>query len=350
MVYPIQMPLPFPARSVVRVVTVQSFDIPSIPLAEARERFLTELRWQTSKVTRRRITESTVTKYRDWLKRFERWLATNQVPLDLGMIEDEVIRQLQASILQEIDDGDLKESSANTYVRCIKSFFSQTWASRGLEPSTNPTLRMHPGSQTIGEFPLFKPEHVRALMAATMRDRGSLVAPWIAYRDRTVLATYFDLGWRAKEASNATLDDVDLRGRYVTIRKENVKVFRGRVVGLNLELGRLLKAWIERWRPAVPHLYLFVSDDGGRLSPEAMRQMFRRLAKAAGIPPELARSSPHTCRHYFAVQWAKAHPGDLAGLQRVLGHTNYRSTRRYIERAEDIGAAERHQEMRPNWR
>jgi hypothetical protein len=49
MVYPIQMPLPFPARSVVRVVTVQSFDIPSIPLAEARERFLTELRWQTSK-------------------------------------------------------------------------------------------------------------------------------------------------------------------------------------------------------------------------------------------------------------------------------------------------------------
>jgi integrase len=123
---------------------------------------------------------------------------------------------------------------------------------------------MHPGPQNIGEFPLFKPEHVRALMAATMRDRGSLVAPWIAHRDRAVLATFFDLGWRAKEASNATLDDVDLRGRYVTIRKENVKVFRGRVVGLNDQLARLLKAWIERWRPPVPHLYLFVSEDGSR--------------------------------------------------------------------------------------
>lgn len=163
-----------------------------------RGRKSTALRWQTSKVTRRRITESTVTKYRDWLKRFERWLAANEIPLDLGMIEDEVIRRLQSSILQEIDDGELKESSANTYVRCIKSFFNQTLASLTLEPGTNPTLQMHPGAQTIGEFPLFKPEHVRALMAATMRDRGSLVTPWIAHRDRIVLATFFDLGWRAK--------------------------------------------------------------------------------------------------------------------------------------------------------
>ncbi len=88
----------------------------------------------------------------------------------------------------------------------------------------------------------------------------------------------------------------------------------------------------------------------GKASASA-RQMFRRLAKAAGIPPKLARSSPHTGRHHVAVQWAaEAHSGDLAGLQRALGHTNYRSTKRYIERAEDIGATERQQEMTPNWR
>ena len=348
--YPMQMPLPFPARSVARVVAIQSFDIPSIPLAEARERFLTEMRWETSKITKRRISEATVTKYRDWLKRFERWLVSNRVPLDLGVLDDDVISRLQASVLEEIDDGELKDSSASTYLRCIKLLFTHTWGRLGLEPSTDPTFRMHPGSQVVSEFPLFTADHVRRLMAATMRQRGPMVAPWIPYRDRVVLACFFDLGWRAKEAANATLDDVDLRGRYVTIRKENVKVFRGRVVGINPELSRLLSQWIEKWRPSVPHLYLFVSDDGRRFTQEGMRQMFRRLAKAAGIPPELARSSPHTCRHYFAVQWAKAHPGDLAGLQRALGHTNYRSTRRYLERAEDIGAAERQQEMQPNWR
>ena len=203
-------------------------------------------------MTHRRITESTVTKYRDWLKRFERWLATNHVPLDLGVIDDDVIAHLQDTLLREIDDGDLKDSSASTYARCIKTFFTQTWARLGLEPSTNPTLRMHPGSQTAGEFPLLTPQQVKSLMAATMRGLGRLVEPWIAHRDRTLLATFFDLGWRAKEAANATLDDIDLRGRYVTIRKENVKVFRGRVVGVNPDLARLLKAWLALRRDVTP--------------------------------------------------------------------------------------------------
>ena len=342
--------IPAPVRSVARMVTVQSYDIPSIPLVEARTRFLAELRWQTSRVTRRRIADGTIAKYHHWLNRFERWLVRHDLPLDLGAIDDDVLGRLQTTVFEEIDEGELSASSASTYIRCIKALFTHTWTRLRLEASTNPALRLHPSSQSVPEFPLFKPEHVRALMAATMRDRGPLVAPWMRYRDRVVVATFLDLGWRAGEASKATLDDVDLRGRYVTIRKENVKVFRGRIVGLNLDISRLLKAWIEQWRPAVPHLYLFVSDDGRQLTARAMAQMFRRLAHAADIPPELARSSPHTCRHYFAVQWAMRHPGDLAGLQRVLGHTTYRSTQRYIERAEDIGAVSRQQELPPNWR
>lgn len=47
--------------------------------------------------------------------------------------------------------------------------------------------------------------------------------------------------------------------------------------------------------------------------------------------------SPHTCRHYFAVQWARNHPGDLAGLQRVLGHSSIRTTQIYFERVDDEG-------------
>ncbi len=68
------------------------------------------------------------------------------------------------------------------------------------------------------------------------------------------------------------------------------------------------------------------------------------------IPSDSARVSPHTCRHYSAVQWALNHPGDLAGLQRVLGHTSIRTTQIYFSRADDLGAVERQQHMRSNWR
>jgi integrase len=348
--YPTQPNLGAPVRSVVRVVALQTIDIPSIPFAAARERFLSELRWKTSRITRRHTAPGTISKYWYWLRRLERWLIDTDRSLDLGMLGDDAVHALQASVVEEIDAGTLQESSANTYLRCVKTFFNHVWMELGLEPSSNPARKLQAGGQGVGEFPLFTREHVRALMNATMRPRGVLVPPWIPFPDRVVLATFLDLGWRVGEASKAVLDDVDLRGRFVTIRKENVKVFRGRVVGLNMETGRLLQTWMTRWRPAVPHMYLFVNDDGSQFSPDAIRKMFRRLAVAAGIPAEVARCSPHSCRHYFPVQWATSHPGDLAGLQRVLGHSSYRSTKGYIERAEDIGAAERHQEMAPNWR
>ncbi len=119
---------------------------------------------------------------------------------------------------------------------------------------------------------------------------------------------------------------------------------------MNQETGRLLKAWVESWRPPVTNSFLFIGDEGRHFPPGSIRQMFRRLAKASGIRSDAARVSPHTCRHYFAVQWARSHPGDLAGLQRVLGHASIQTTQIYFARANDLGAVERQQSMRSNWR
>ena len=333
-----------------RTVEVRTIVIPSIPLVEGRERFLTDLRWKVSRLTGRRISQSTAEKYRNWLKRFERWLLVNQLPLDLGKLTEDDFHQLQSDVLDEIDEGVLEESSASTYVRCVKTLFADTWRRLQLDPASDPTLRLQAGNQAAVDFPLFSVDHVRALLRAAGRPRAANVAAWLPYRDQAVLACFFDLGWRVGEASQARLEHVDFHTGLVTIPRENAKTHRGRTVGLNAETGRLLKAWIETWRPAVTNEFLFVSDTGRQLVPDSIRKMFRRLARASGIPSESARVSPHTCRHYFAVQWARNHPGDLAGLQRVLGHTSIRTTQIYFSRADDLGAVERQQHMRSNWR
>jgi len=339
------------ARGRGRTVEIERVVIPSIPLVEAREQFLLGLRYKTSRLSGRRLTATTADKYRSWLNRFEKWLVATGLPLDLGELTEDDFRQLQADVLDDIDDGHLQESSAATYVRAIKTLFADTWERLELEPAANPILKLRAGTQQAVDFPLFKPEHVHALLRATMRSRPPNIAPWIPYRDQALLASFFDLGWRVGEAAQARLEDVDLRAGYVTIPRENVKLrHKGRVVGLNPETGRTLKVWIEKWRPSVPNQFLFVNEDGDRMPPNAIRKMFRRLARAGGIPAEAARVSPHTCRHYFAVQWARNHPGDLAGLQRVLGHSSVRTTQIYFERAEDLGAVERQQSMPSNWR
>ena len=334
-----------------RVVQIRTIVIPSIPLLETRQRFLTDLRYKASRISGRRLTSSTAEKYRHWLNRFERWVVENDLPLDMGEFTPEHMRQLERDVLDEIDEGTLQESSAHTYTRCIKTLFTETWEQLDLDPATNPAVRLHAGSQQAVDFPLFTEEHVRALLKAAVRPRGDHISPWMPYRDQALLATLFDLGWRVGEASQAQLGDVDFRTGTVRIPREHSKTRqRGRSVGLNTETARLLKTWVERWRPDVMNDYLFVSDKGGRFLPDAIRHLFRRLRKVADIPKEAARVSPHTCRHYFAVQWARKHPGDLAGLQRAMGHSSIQTTQIYFARADELDTVTRQQAMEPNWR
>src|SRR5712691_6270103 len=218
---PIDRPLPRSGRP--RTIELPTIEIPSIPLVDARERFLTDLRWKTSKLSNRRITAATAEKYRHWLNRFERWLMDNDLPLDVGALTEDDFRLLQNSVLEAIDDGQLQESSASTYVRCVKTFVGDTWERLALPTVTNPTLKLRAGSQQAVDFPLFKLQHVKALLRAAVRPRGQNIAPWIPYRDHALLACFFDLGWRVGEASKAAMDDVDFRSGYVTIPRENVK-------------------------------------------------------------------------------------------------------------------------------
>ena len=67
------------------------------------------------------------------------------------------------------------------------------------------------------DFPLFKNEHVKALLQADARARTPDTPRWMPYRDQTLLACFFDLGWRVGEASQARLEHVDFRSALVAI-------------------------------------------------------------------------------------------------------------------------------------
>jgi hypothetical protein len=138
-----------------RTVEVQTVVIPPIPLVEARDQFLANLRWKTSRLSGKRITASTADKYRYWLRRFEKWLVDNGLPLDLGGLTAEDFRQLQSDILDDIDAGTLQESSAATYTRSIKTLFADTWEQLSLEALTNPARVLRAGSHQAVDFPLF---------------------------------------------------------------------------------------------------------------------------------------------------------------------------------------------------
>ena len=79
--------------------------------------------------------------------------------------------------------------------------------------------------------------------------------------------------------------------------------------------------------------YLFLSQNGRKLTPEAVEKIVGDCAKACKVRKHI-RSSPHTCRHYFAQAQLK-NGCDLYTLSRLLGHSNINITKIYLQSLQD---------------
>ncbi len=74
------------------------------------------------------------------------------------------------------------------------------------------------------------------------------------------------------------------------------------------------------------------------LTATAMRRIIAtlvRLCEARGVLPAESRVSAHTLRHTFAMAYLTEHPGDLAGLATILGHSSLDVTRIYANPTTD---------------
>jgi site-specific recombinase XerD len=74
------------------------------------------------------------------------------------------------------------------------------------------------------------------------------------------------------------------------------------------------------------------------LTATAMRRIIAtlvRLCAARGVLPPESQVSAHTLRHTFAMAYLTQHPGDLAGLATILGHSSLDITRIYANPTTD---------------
>jgi len=146
-------------------------------------------------------------------------------------------------------------------------------------------------------------------------------------RDRALLELLYASGLRASECLALALGDMNLTAGYVQCvgkaRKERM-----------VPVGEEGLAWIRRYlaearsrllRGRRDSGRLFVSPRGGALTRQALWQIVRRSARAAGLR---ARVSPHTLRHCFASHLLEG-GADLRAVQTMLGHADISTTQIY---------------------
>lgn len=178
----------------------------------------------------------------------------------------------------------------------------------------------------------------RGLAAAELRKllAGTDRATAAGVRDAALLAIAYGAGLRRSEIVELDLAAFDVAtGSLRVIGKGN----KERIAYAPAWAALLVRAWLDVRGAAAGPLFLRVDkagtiealtgEAGDRLSDEAVRFIFARLASRAGV----AAFSPHDTRRSFISDLLDA-GADISTVQRLAGHAQVTTTQRYDRRGE----------------
>lgn len=235
--------------------------------------------------------------------------------------------------------------SINRRLNTIDVFYRHCFArlipgtqSIGTGPASMRHRRFLTMDSTLGVFPIYaksgrvlrvKAPHelVRTLEPQDVRRFLSTLR---SHRDRAIVALMLVCGLRSAEALELKREDIDPLTRMLRVRGKGRKE---RVIPLPRAVLDLLEKYIETERPArrglenEPAVFLVLKGRrrGMPMCLEGLRAIFRYKRKVSGVE----HANPHRFRHTFGRNMA-AGGMSLPALQRMLGHSDHRTTIRYI--------------------
>ncbi len=181
------------------------------------------------------------------------------------------------------------------------------------------------------------PRHVLSELDVEKLLAAPSAATPLGLRDRAMLALLYSTGLRRAELAALDINDIDLTGLTVFVRRG--KGGKPRLVPLGQSAAYDLALYLSRGRPELaeghrmprtPALFVGVggqgrTNQGGRLQPDGVSQMVSRACEKARLG-RLVRT--HALRHAFATHMLRA-GADIRHIQRFLGHSSIVTTETY---------------------
>ena len=169
-----------------------------------------------------------------------------------------------------------------------------------------------------------------AVQLASYQSGESAISPQLEARDRCITELLYGCGLRigeltgldAQPGKNA-LGWIDLEGGEAHVLGKGSKRRSVPIGGKALEA---YSAWLVlRANWAGENSALFISQRGGRLTPQQIRVRLKQRSLKAGLATPV---HPHMLRHSFASHVLQS-SGDLRAVQELLGHANITTTQVY---------------------
>ena len=270
----------------------------------------------------RKLSERTIKEYNGNNLRFFKYIDSQFQITELEQVTHVVIKEY----IQYLTTLGRKETYINGIIKCFRAFFVYCFKEEYI--SKNPMDKVNFQREPITLIETFTDNEARKMVEAFKTNT------FCDMRNKLILIVLLDSGIRCHELIDIKLSDIS---------NNAIKIFgkgkKERFVPITPTIHKYLLKYL-RMREnylldkyQLDKEYLFLSFSCRKLSLEAVERVVKQAAKKAKVRPEI-RSSPHTCRHYYAQ--AQLRNGcDVYTLSRLLGHENISITKRYLQSITD---------------
>ena len=157
----------------------------------------------------------------------------------------------------------------------------------------------------------------------------------LGLRDRCIIELLYSCGLRVSELCELKVNNIQFDANVIRFFGKGNKE---RIIPLTF----YAKEWLEKYlyqsrqilsnRKLSDSKYVFLSNNGKRLTRAAIWQSIKKYVNAAGITKTV---SPHTFRHSFATHLVDG-GANLVEIQKLLGHSDISTTEIYVHLSKEF--------------
>ncbi|MDQ1210166.1 integrase/recombinase XerC [Acinetobacter baylyi] len=237
------------------------------------------------------------------------------------------LMQVEASDLREylayrVEQSNLSSSSIQRHLSSIRQFMK--WAQQSQFLNMNPVEDFKLKRKSRPLPGMIEIETVHQILDQTAPEDELGTQLWL--RDKAILELLYSSGLRLAELQGLKLIDLDFNRQLLRVTGKGNKT---RVIPFGKKAKQSLIDWLNVYRlwkgQFTQQDPLFVSQNGGALTPRQIENRVKHQALRAGVNVDL---HPHLLRHCFASHMLSA-SGDLRSVQEMLGHSNLSTTQIY---------------------
>ena len=279
---------------------------------------------QVLKIEKNHSSNTTVSYLSD-LKSFEKYLLKRKISFKQVVNKSEVVKQY----FRYLSRSKISPSSIKRKFSSLSSYFSYLIDRKIIK--RNPLNGVYTPKLAKKLPTVLSVEEIKKIFNQSENTDNEL----LGLRDRCIIELLYSCGLRVSELCELKINNIQFDSNVIRFFGKGNKE---RIIPLTF----YAKEWMEKYlyqsrqilsnRKSSEQKYVFLSNNGKRLTRAAIWQSIKKYVNAAGITKTV---SPHTFRHSFATHLVDG-GANLIEIQKLLGHSDISTTEIYVHLSKEF--------------